>query len=494
MSKNGILMAISSLPSGYGIGDLGPGAYSFVDYLVETGVNIWQILPFNRLGYGNSPYQTASSIAGDEIYISIDNLVEDGYLALRETAHFDEDVTRVDYDAVRRFKEPYLRKAFAHFQEDFPQYERAYQTFLVENPWAYNYSVFLALKDANNLTCWTEWIPEHRDWIKTRDLDLTPFENDMAYYQFLQFIFFGQWDRLKYYANASGIEIMGDLPYYVGIDSLDVWENQQCFLLDQDGQPTYVAGVPPDYFNENGQRWGNPIYNWEALQEDGFHFWIERLRLNMNVFDSIRLDHFRAFDTYWKIAAEEETAIVGEWIEAPGYAFFDALFQALPEINIVVEDLGDLRPEVLALRDHYGFTGMAIMQFSFDKKRLLPPRKAFGENTIAYTGTHDNQTTLGWFLDLKEADQKRVKNYLKRHGYKGDISEQMIQCILDSGANVAIVPVWDILGLDDGARMNTPSTIGPPNWEWKLADYDLFEEKLESYAKWLVEYRVSPRQ
>ncbi|MCL2368709.1 MAG: 4-alpha-glucanotransferase, partial [Oscillospiraceae bacterium] len=310
------------------------------------------------------------------------------------------------------------------------------------------------------------------------------YEDDIAFNQFLQFIFYGQWVRLKRYANAKGVEIMGDIPFYVGLDSVDVWANRQYFLLDEQCEPTHVGGVPPDYFHAQGQRWGNPIYDWAALERDGFGFWIERLRLNQKVFDSIRLDHFRAFDTYWKIPAREETAVLGEWVEAPGYAFFDKLFQVLPDSKIFVEDLGNMRPEVFELRDHYHFMGMDILQFSFGED-MSSAKKKTRENRIAYTGTHDNQTTLGWFLSLPQAEQEKMRQHLAELGYDGSISQQMIQYTLGSSADIAIIPIWDILGLDDSARMNTPGTVGSPNWEWKLANYDLLEEKWAEYAQWL---------
>jgi len=494
MRKAGVLMAISSLPSKFGIGDFGSAAFSFVDYLAEANIAIWQILPFNRLGYGNSPYQAYSSIAGDEIFISIGSLVEEGYLAPCDITHFKENATRVAYDEVRLFKMQYLRKAFAHFKENYTEYESEFLQFIKENDWVYTYSVFLTLKSENNGMCWTEWTPQHRRWIADKKADLSMYAEEIKFYQFLQFIFFKQWYRLKAYANAKGVSIMGDIAYYVGLDSLDVWENQEYFLLGTDCKPIHVAGVPPDYFTADGQRWGNPIYNWEAIERYHFHFWIERLCLNAKVFDCLRIDHFRAFDTYWKIPASAETAVCGEWMEAPGYAFFDVLFEALPEINLVVEDLGNMRPEVFALRDHYHFMGMEIMQFSFSEAGTLKEEVLceLGKK-ILYTGTHDNQTTLGWFLSQSLEKQKKIKRYLNEKGYQGTIVAQMIQYALDSIAPIVIIPVCDILGLDDESRMNTPGTIGSPNWEWKLVGFTLFEDKMQKFAHWAKESkRVIP--
>lgn len=488
MRKTGILMAISSLPSNFGIGDFGPSAFSFVDYLVDAKVKIWQILPFNRLGYGNSPYQAYSSVAGDEIFISIDHLVEDGYLSLEDVTTFNEETTRVDYDMVRLMKSNHYRKAFQHFQANYPLYEHDFCNFVQENDWVVNYSVFLTLKDENNATCWTEWEISHRDWIVDKKADLTIYQEEILYYQFLQFVFFSQWDRLKAYANSNGISIMGDLAYYVGIDSLDVWANRELFLLDENCRPTHVAGVPPDFFSDSGQRWGNPIYNWERMAEDDFSFWIQRLHLNQRMFDCIRIDHFRAFHTFWKIPAHEETAVVGQWVEASGYAFFDTLFKQIPEINIVVEDLGYLMEGVHKLRDHYRFMGMEILQFSFTEDGTVKQDVLEGFNRkLVYTGTHDNQTSLGWFLGEPPKMQQKIKGFFADKGLKGNVVEQMIQFLLFSDAPIVIIPTCDILGLGDTARMNAPGTIASPNWEWKLADFDAFEKELPKFALWIKE-------
>ena len=492
MRRNGILMPLSSLPARHGIGDFGPQTYQFVDYLAKTGVHIWQILPFNALGYGNSPYQPLSSIAGDEIFLSLDLLAEEGFLLQEEIPAFEAEALGVDYAAVRGYKRGHLKRAFARFCQNPSPCRGAFETFLSKNPWVHDSSVFLSLKNANCGRPWTQWPTEHRDWPLHRESNLSPYEEDIAYHRFLQFLFHRQWTRLKAYANRRGIEIMGDLPFYVGLDSVDVWANRQFFLLDAQCNPTHVAGVPPDFFNEaGGQRWGNPLYHWEALEQDGFQFWMERLRLNQGLFDCIRLDHFRAFDTYWKIPAAEETAVLGQWEEAPGYAFFDRLFQVLPDISLVVEDLGDLRPEVGLLRDYYQFMGMNIMQFSFGEKK---PRGTWtAQNRIAYTGTHDNSTVLGWFLALSKKEQRKVQRRMKQGRYKGNISEQMIQYTLDSRADIAIIPLWDILGLDNSACINTPGTIGSPNWEWKLANYAQLQQKLNQHMQWLKQYgRINP--
>lgn len=386
----GVLMPIASLPSGDGVGCFGKAAYQFVDFLVEAGFKLWQVLPLNPLGYGNSPYQPYSSYAEDELYIDLDLLAEDGYLSgEREEL---PDTGRIDYDQARRHKLPYLQAAFEVFEERQEEKE-AFNAFC-KGDWVYSYAVFITLKKHNDLRCWNEWPEAQRDWILNKVFDISPYEREIRFEMFLQYMFYKQWSSLKRYANEKGILMVGDVPFYVGIDSLDVWQERDNFLLDQEGKPSFIAGVPPDYFSATGQRWGNPIYNWEHMEHNRFQFWIERLRYSMWLYDIIRIDHFRAFDTYWKIPAACETAIEGEWIEAPGYALFDRLLEELPDIWLIAEDLGELRPEVLKLRDAYGLPGMSIAEFT-----LLAPNVAV-KNQVIYTGTHDNQTVIGWYNDL----------------------------------------------------------------------------------------------
>lgn len=458
-------MPVASLPSKYGIGDFGKEAHEFVNILEEMGVRIWQILPLNPLGYGNSPYQAYSSYAGDELYISLDKLKEEG-LIKSGIEPFHEQEKLIAYEEVRVYKQKYLQEAFQNFKEN-----EEYLAF-ISMKWVYQYAVFLTLKKANNLICWNEWPKEQQDWIKDKKCDLTDKKDAIAYEMFVQYMFYRQWMELKAYANEKGIEIMGDLPIYVGIDSLDVWANQDYFLLDDKSRPTFIAGVPPDYFSATGQRWGNPIYDWDYMEETEFKFWIERLSYSSKLYDVLRIDHFRAFDTYWKIPASCETAVEGEWVEAPGYALFDKIHGELPEIQIVVEDLGDLRPEVLELRDHYSLSGMKVVQFTFDDNETnndFPDR----ENMIIYTGTHDNQTVYGWYLAQSEEKRAAMKKFMKKKGYRRDhIAHQFVQYTFDSIANLAIVPVQDILCLDDCGRLNTPGVLGSPNWEWRMTDFE----------------------
>lgn len=457
----GVLMPVASLPSGDGAGTFGKTAYRFLDFLADTGFKLWQVLPLNPLGYGNSPYQPYSSYAGDELYIDLELLEEEGYLpGGRERL---PDSGRIDYDNARRYKLPYLLEAFREFERQ--QREQAEFDNFCRESWVYPYAVFITLKKHNEMRCWNEWPREERDWILEKDLDLSPYEQEIRFQMFLQYLFHKQWSALKSYANQRGVLMMGDVPFYVGIDSLDVWQQRENFLLDEEGRPAFIAGVPPDYFSATGQRWGNPIYNWKRMEETDFRFWIERLRYSAQLYDIIRIDHFRAFDTYWKIPASCQTAVEGEWVEAPGYAFFDRLFNELPDIWIVAEDLGDLRPEVLALRDAYDLPGMCVAEF------YLPAPDSAKKNQVIYTGTHDNQTVTGWYHALDGDMREKVDRRLRREGRGGkNISYRMLHYVLHSSADYAVIPLMDLLELDDSARLNTPGTVGSPNWEWRLAD------------------------
>lgn len=468
MRKAGLLMPVASLPSAYGVGDFGSTSYTFIDKIKKANFKLWQILPLNPLGYGNSPYQPYSSKAMDELYISLDTLKAEGLI--KKLKPFRASATKIDYDEVRNYKQKYLKEAFETFKPN-----AAFKTFSKEK-WAYNYAVFLTLKKANEMKCWNEWPNAHKQWILDHKLDLSPFTTQIQYELFIQFTLLKQWFALRKYANSRGIEIMGDIPIYVGIDSDDVWTYQEGFLLDQDGRPTFIAGVPPDYFSAEGQRWGNPLYDWDKLKKDGFKFWLERLAYSAELFDVVRIDHFRAFDTYWKIPASCPTAIEGEWVEAPGYDLFDKIYSVYPDIKIVAEDLGDLRPEVLVLRDHYHMVGMRIVQHSFDPD--LTHEMMDREHLIAYTGTHDNETVKFWFSNLSPEAKKQTKAFFKYHHYDyKSMVDNLIQYTLDTKANLAILPMTDLLNKDDRSRLNFPGTVGNPNWQWKLKDFAEFDAK-----------------
>ncbi len=484
MRRTGVLSPVFSLPGENGVGDFGKVAYKFIDTLEKNGVKLWQILPLNPVGYGNSPYQPYSSYAGDEIYIALDGLVKDKLLRREEVVDHVISSTKVDYEVAREMKTKYLRLANARLVENKRLYSQ-FTKFLKENEWVETYAVFITFKKLNDLQCWLDWPEEFKGWIDTKALDLTPYEADIQYEKFVQFMFYKQWFALKTYANSKGIEIMGDIPIYVGIDSADVWVNKCCFLLDDKSHPTYIAGVPPDYFSETGQRWGNPLYDWEYLEKTGFQFWMDRLAFSNSIYDIIRIDHFRAFDTYWKIPASCPTAIEGEWVEAPGYALFDEIYKQMPDIKIVAEDLGDLRPEVLELRDHYKLSGMKIVQFSLDPNET---NNDFDETqrTIVYTGTHDNQTIAGWYEALSANEQRRIRRQYSDYSDARCVNRIIHKC-MHSPADLVILPIQDIIGLRDEARLNTPGTIGSPNWEWKLENYKMFNKKMKTIKQWIEE-------
>ncbi len=468
MKKAGILMPVASLPEAHGCGSFGKEAYRFVDLIYKAGIKIWQILPLNPLGYGNSPYQPYSSYAMDDIYISLDRLQEAGLI--EKAPSFLRRAKTIEYEKIRKMREPYLREAYSNFKPDLNYSAFSYQE------WVKNYAVFMALKKKNGMQCWLDWNEEEKNQPRDNKLNLKSFDDDILYEVFLQYMLFLQWKDLKQYANDRGIEIMGDIPFYVGIDSADVWAARQNFLLDDDGRPIFIAGVPPDYFSATGQRWGNPIYDWDYMEKDHFSFWIERMTYTSRLFDIIRVDHFRAFDTYWKINADCPTAIDGEWIEAPGYALFDTLLEKAPDLQVVAEDLGDLRPEVGVLKDHYSFRGMRVIQFSFLPQSEEPDR----EHLLVYTGTHDNDPIVSWYRSLPKQEQRRMRAYLHRHGFKADsFPVNIIDYSLASEADMVIIPMFDWLHMGHKARLNTPGTVGSPNWMWRMTSLDPFAAAVE---------------
>ena len=476
MKETGILMPLSSLPSRTGIGELGEKTCRWLELLGDHGGGIWQLLPMNPVGYGNSPYQPYSSCAGDEIYISLDSLYEEGLLEELPPS-FREKERKVDYEAVRAFKEPYLREAYGKFQKT-----EDYESFAGQE-WVKMYGVFRALKMANGGICWNEWPKEDRQWPEKRGELSKAVEEEAQYQIFLQYLFYTQWMRIKKLAADKEIQIMGDVPFYVGIDSVDVWSQKENFLLDEDGRPIFIAGVPPDYFSATGQRWGNPIYDWERLKADGYQFWVDRIGYNSRMFDILRIDHFRAFDTYWKIPASCPTAMEGEWVEAPGYEVIDTLKEKIPGVNLAAEDLGELRPEVLKLRDYYHLKGMKILVFAINSDGKyaydeLPDK----ENMIIYTGTHDNDTLMEWYLGLSTARRRKIRGFLKRQGYKdGSVKDRLLAYTMGSKAQYAIVPMGDILGLGSQGHLNTPGTVGSPNWEWRMPDFERASRELVKY-------------
>lgn len=485
MREFGVLMAVASLPSQHGIGDFGKEAFRLIDKISAIGGKVWQILPLNPLGYGNSPYQPYSSFALDELYIDLEQLQEAELLG--NVPSFHAHSKKVDYEAVRAFKEKHLRKAYCNFKKaNNPTLGAvSYEEFL-KFDWVYPYGTFIAFKRDNNLVCWNEWKESMRDYgLNMSGVDLEPYQDEIDYVCFTQYVLYCQWMKLKAYANNCSVEIVGDIPIYVGIDSLDVWGNRANFLLDDKGHPTFIAGVPPDYFSATGQRWGNPLYNWDYLAENNFEFWKNRLSYCAKLYDRVRIDHFRAFDTYWKIPSSCPTAVEGQWIEAPGYQLFDCLLKELPDLKIIAEDLGDLRDEVYELRDHYNFPGMKIVQFTFDPsgKEEFDDR----ENMIVYTGTHDNQMIKSWYASFESEKKRKIRNFFKKNGYTYDsITKNFLAFALDSIGDTAIIPMQDILELDDKARLNVPGTLGSPNWEWRLTNLDKVDESFAFIKELLI--------
>lgn len=469
----GLLFPISALPNKYGVGDFGKEAYDLVDKMADSSIHCWQILPLNPLGYGNSPYQPLSSKAGDEIYLNLDQFVDEGLLKEDEVTYFNRELSFVAYQEVRKVKENLYLKAFSRFQES-----EDYQQFIHDNPWVHDYALFKVFKQQNHNQSWTEWENQYKYYNKEKSFTLIPFIKEINYQLFLQYYFFKQWNTLKQYANKKGICIIGDMPIYVGLDSSDVWMNQESFLLEEDGTPSFVAGVPPDYFSKFGQRWGNPIYNWDYLKANDFAFWVDRMKAAQNIYDTVRIDHFRAFDTFWKIPETEPTAIIGEWVEAPGYELFDTLLEKIPNLSVLAEDLGELRDEVYELRDHYHFKGMYVFQFhyaydfDFDK-------------VIVYTGTHDNDTLVGWLSELEDEEYKKLLNILKTYDEKEDY-QKIIHYCLDLNASQVIIPVWDLMGCDSSCRFNVPGQIGSPNWEFRLTSFDEFDIHLQTYKSMIM--------
>ncbi len=477
--SSGVLLHPTSFPSPYGVGDLGSEAYQFIDFLVSSRQSLWQILPLGTPGHGSSPYLAYSAMAGNPLLISPEQLNMAGLLMeedLADTPEFPLD--SVDFDQAEAFKTPLLLKAFQKFQADGGEQLPEFIAFCKEQAdWLDDYALFMALKADNEGLAWVEW----SDALKSRQASAileaqVRLKQAIAYQQFLQYEFFRQWKMLKDYANERGIQIIGDIPIYVAHDSADVWGNPQNFCLNpESGLPAKMAGVPPDYFSETGQLWGNPVYAWEQLQETGFAWWIRRFEVLLQLVDIVRIDHFRGLQAYWVVPEGEETAINGEWVEAPGDALLATVKEKLGQLPIIAEDLGIITPEVNALREKFDFPGMKILQFAFDSGPGNPylPFNYEGRNWVVYSGTHDNDTTVGWFESRDEGAQNHVGTYLGQVSDDG-IHWDLIRLASSSVANQAIFPAQDLLGLGTDARMNTPG-LAEGNWGWRYRTYSLNE-------------------
>ncbi len=469
---SGILLHPTSLPSPYGIGELGSSAKRFIDFLAETSQQFWQVLPLGPTGYGNSPYMCYSAIAGNPLLISLEILCENGLLdwvAADRLKHFSWN--HVEFDAVIAAKMPLLRQASDAFKAQTGQ-QLAFTQFCTEKAhWLEDYALFMALKGANQGMPWYSWdrpiANREPDALQTARTQLA---DDIYFHKFLQFEFFRQWTLLKQYANQKRVQIIGDIPIYVAHDSADVWANPDNFALEAEtGVVAQMAGVPPDYFSETGQLWGNPVYNWEYLQQHGFRWWIQRFEAMLDYVDWIRIDHFRGFEAYWSVPAGEETAINGEWITAPGEGFFTALEQSLGQLPILAEDLGVITPEVEALRDRFEFPGMRVLHFAFgsDPGNAFLPFN-YVRNCLVYTGTHDNNTTIGWWESASEWERNNLLIHMGDVSHAG-IHWDLIRVAMSSIANLSIVPMQDVLGCGGDGRMNFPS-VPEGNWEWRYRE------------------------
>ncbi len=467
---SGILLHPTSFPGPDGIGDLGPEAYQWVDFLHQSGTKLWQVLPLGPTSYGDSPYQCFSAFAGNTYLISPTLLLDLGLLSKTDLADrhlFSEK--KINFGTTINWKITLLQRAYQHFQhKKNPSLHNRFNRFQSDNAtWLKDYSLFMAIKDNQENQSWLKWAKPLKLREKSAIQQFTS-ENQTAILEhaFRQFLFFEQWNQLKSYANSNGVCIIGDVPIFVSMDSADAWVNRALFYTDSNGNPTSIAGVPPDYFSPTGQLWGNPLYNWKTHQESGFSWWLERMRASFSMFDWVRLDHFRGFSACWKIPAGNLTAEKGMWEKCPGTALFTALQTELGDLPIIAEDLGVITPDVVEMREAFSFPGMGVLQFAFSSDpadRFLPHN--YNQEMVVYTGTHDNNTSLGWFQSISQAEQEYCLRYLACE--PDQIPEVMIRTIWSSVASFAIAPMQDFLHLGSEARMNYPST-SEGNWGWRM--------------------------
>lgn len=484
MRQSGILLHVSSLPSSYGIGSLGKAAYRFVDFLKQAEQSFWQMLPINPTGYGDSPYQALSSFAGNYYLIDLELLVEEGLLKPGEilAEGWGENPAKVDFGIMYEQRLPLLRKAFERFDAGkYPEYKDFVQQ---KKWWLQDFALFMALKEEYKQAPWTQW----EDDIRLRKEEALEecakrLKEQIEFHYFLQFLFYRQWDNLHGYAAKQGISLIGDVPIYVPMDSADVWAAPEHFQLNQNRMPVVIAGCPPDAFAAEGQRWGNPIYDWEAMKDDGYAWWISRLRAATYFFDVIRIDHFRGIESYWSIPAEEETAVKGQWRKGPGMELIRAIHENLPETRFIAEDLGFLTPEVIEMQEKSGFPGMKVLQFAFDSREAgnyLP--YTYTRNTVCYTGTHDNETLRQWQEMISSENLQFAKEYL-RIEEEEDIPKAMIACGMASVSELFIAQMQDYLELGAQARMNKPSTLNDQNWTWRALEEQITPELAERIGR-----------
>lgn len=495
--RSGVICHPTSFPGPHGIGDLGEAAFRFVEWLERGSQSDWQVLPLGPVGSGNSPYASPSAFAGNVLLISLPWLAGDGLLdEQRLTSPPDIPTSKVDFDTVRDFKIPLLYEAFSRFRRGAGAKMRPdFDAYRTQNAhWLQDYTLFMALKDANGGAAWVDWPPEIalRDPLAIEAARAT-YREEQIFHAFCQFLFDRQWSEVHRYARDKGVQIIGDLPIFVAFDSADVWANRSLFRLDSSGHPIEVAGVPPDAFTAEGQLWGNPVYDWASNERSGYSWWIARVGNALKRVDVLRIDHFRGFAASWIVPAGSASAASGHWEVGPGRAIFDAIHGALGSLPFIAEDLGLITRDVTALRKELGFPGMSVLQFAFDSgpSNVYLPHN-YDHRVVAYTGTHDNQTTVGWFRGLPEWVRGNVQRYVGRDG--SDIAWDFIRLAWSSVADRAIAPLHDVMRLDNDARMNTPG-VASGNWEWRFAPYQLHEGSADALRELSETYgRIQSRR
>lgn len=491
---SGILLHPTSLPGAFGAGDFGSDAYQFVDWLVSAGQTYWQVLPLGEIGPGNSPYMSSSAFAGSILLIDLAELSSHGWLSSEDlTPHPDFRPDRVDFTLLRPFRMERLRRAARNFfASGHDNMHRAYTEFCIaENEWLEDYALFMTIAERESWSEWSRWSKElaHRKPQALRLMKKTC-ADEVGFWKFCQWCFARQWSNLRLYANERGVRIIGDVPIFVAYQSADVWSHQELFELDENSRPSVVAGVPPDYFSETGQLWGNPLYRWDIHEKTGYAWWIARLRHALQLADLVRIDHFRGFVAYWEVPADAPNAINGKWIAGPGEKLFEAFEKAFPHLPIIAEDLGLITPDVVDLRDKFKLPGMRILQFAFaeGEDNLFLPHH-YVPNTIAYTGTHDNDTILGWWNSVSDQEKAFAHHYLDSDGH--EIQWDMMRAISNSVANIVIFPMQDVLGLSGDHRMNFPSHP-TGNWEWRFSWDQVQLKHTQALAKMSLEHGRSP--
>lgn len=492
----GILLHVTSLPGKFGIGDLGSEAYKFVDFLESAGQKFWQILPIGPTGYGDSPYSCFSAFAGNHLFISPELLIEEGLLNQEDMLNLPSfNSSKVEFGKVLEFKLKLFRIAFDNFRNTEHKLNKNFEEFCVNNKeWLDDFALFMSAKNAHNGNEWSKW---DEGLAQRKEESLKEWSDklgdEIQYHKFIQFLFTYQWNKLKKYANEKNIKIIGDVPIFIAYDSSDLWANKEYFTVDENGKPISVAGVPPDYFSPTGQLWGNPLYRWDVIEKNNFNWWVKRVQHQLKYIDILRIDHFRGFDAYWEIPGGAPTAEKGRWVKGPGAKLFKALKSRLGDLPIIAEDLGVITKSVRKLRDRFNFPGMNILQFAFGdgmERRFLPHN--YKHNTVVYTGTHDNDTTRGYFEKEKNKSNNIYRHAQEYLNYFGDeITQELIRAAYASTANMVIIPMQDVLNLDSEARMNFPGTLSR-NWNWRFTWKQITDDLTPKYKRLTELYERPP--